>query len=67
MSSTKNEILIGDMKMCERFWIDDKPDIKPFADFSFGVVDEEQGGVVAYFGDTIRAADYILMLIKEEA
>lgn len=41
-----------------RFWIDDNPEVKPFQT-SFAVVDEEAGGVVAYFSTEEGGNDYI--------
>ncbi len=43
----------------ERFWIDDNPEVKPFQDASVGVVDEREGGVIAYFNNEEDAQRFI--------
>jgi len=42
----------------ERFWIDFDPDDKPFEE-TYAVIDEEEGGIIAYFGSITFAWDYI--------
>ena len=43
-----------------RFWIDDNPEETPFRE-TYAVVDEEEGGVVAYFCDVALAEGYIAL------
>lgn len=42
-----------------RFWIDDEPYFTRPLDGWVGVVDEERGGIIAYFGKIEDAEKYI--------
>ena len=48
--------------MDERFWIDDNPIKKPFGENTCGLVDEEKGGVIAYFGSLELAQSALALL-----
>jgi len=48
-----------------RFWIDDNPDENPFEE-SCGIVDEEDGGIVAYTG-SLELAEKIVGLMTADA
>ena len=46
--------------MTDRYWIDDNPIVKPFPEGSnYAVVDEVDGGIVAYFNTQWRAESFI--------
>ena len=47
------------MEESERYWIDDNPVEKPFGSNTVAVVDEDEGGVIAYFGVLWRAQDIL--------
>jgi len=49
----------------DRYWIDDNPLEKPFGIKTVGLVDENEGGVVAYFNTTWQAENYLKYLIGE--
>lgn len=47
----------------QRFWIDDNPDVTPFPlGSNYGVVDEQEGGIVAYANTEYRANQIITAL-----
>ncbi len=55
------------MKPTDRFWIDGDPNENPFKDGGAGVVDEEKGGIVAYFGDEEDAKLFVEAKRKRES
>ncbi len=50
--------------MTDRYWLDEQPGNAPFPE-SFAVVDEDAGGVVAYFGLESRAQKYLDFLLAD--
>lgn len=49
----------------KRFWIDSDPSEKPFGEHTIGVVDEELGGIFAYFNNLVAADEYCSTLNAE--
>lgn len=48
-----------------RFWIVTDPDVKPFGEITVAVVDEGDGGIIAYFANLDDASEFCTMM--EEA
>ena len=48
----------------ERFWIDCFPLKCPYGTNTFGIVDEKEGGIIAYVGSE-DAANSLVELLKE--
>jgi len=49
-----------------RYWIDANPMEKPFGGWTVAVVDEEEGGVIAY-AYSLKLAESIVRLLEESS
>ena len=47
-----------------QFWIITNPEVKPFGEITVAVVDEELGGIIAYFANLDDAREFCNMMDK---